>query len=103
MKVVIKVGGGPLEFSKDVWDLLDYNDDGIFETDECSKEFRTHPTFIGIIESLGEKATEPIGCYFLKAKLEIIEVPFDSLDGWYIACDDNKGIEWVEEEHRRWS
>ena len=58
-------------------------------------EFRSHPTIIKVIEELGyEKASG------LHAKLDIVDIPFDSTSGWYI--HDYDGRECINEQHQSW-
>jgi hypothetical protein len=57
-------------------------------------EFRTHPVVIRVIEELGDEANGP------RAELDIVEIPFDSCDGWYI--DDYDGKETIHETHSSW-
>jgi hypothetical protein len=60
-----------------------------------SKKFRINPIVIKVVEELSEEANGP------HAKLKIIEIPFDSVDGWEISEYD--GIESIEEDHQSWS
>jgi hypothetical protein len=59
------------------------------------KEFRTNPIVIGVVEELGDAANGPY------ADLGIIDIPFDSTEGWNI--DEYDGAESISEEHRSWS
>lgn len=77
-----------------------YNVDPIFDSryyamNGHSKEFRTNPIVIKVIEELGKEADG--SC----AELKIVEIPFDSIDGWEISEYD--GLESIEEDHQSWS
>jgi len=65
-----------------------------FAPNHDEKSFRTNPIVIQVVEELGKEAD---GTH---AKLIIVEIPFDSTDGWYIHEYD--GRETVEENHRSW-
>jgi len=58
------------------------------------KEFRTNPIVIAVVKKLGKKANGPC------AKLKVIDIPFDSTDGWEI--DEYDGNESIKESHRSW-
>lgn len=59
------------------------------------KEFRCNPVLIQVIEELGSgKASGNL------AKLKIVEIPFDTTEGWDI--DEYDGFERIEESHRFW-
>lgn len=58
------------------------------------KGFRCDTRLIKVVEQLGKEADGKF------AKLEVIEIPFNSCDGWYIHEYD--GIENIEESHRSW-
>lgn len=62
---------------------------------ERSKEFRSNPIVIQAVEELGEKANGYV------SKLKIINIPFDTLEGWEITKYD--GMESIEESHESWS
>lgn len=55
------------------------------------KEFRCNPILVQVVELMGVKASPD---------LEIIDIPFDSTDGWYIA--NQEGAEEICENHRSW-
>lgn len=57
-------------------------------------EFRTNPIVTNVVEELGEKSWGP------HAKLEIVDIPYDRLDGWYI--DEYDGKERINQEHMSW-
>jgi len=59
------------------------------------KEVRTNPILIKVIEEMGEKANGRFGV------LKVVDIPFDTLEGWNIV-EDEMGVERVEEEHRVW-
>ena len=56
--------------------------------------FRTNPIVIEVVELLGKEANTDV------SEIEIIEIPFDSTNGWEITEYD--GIERIEEFHRSW-
>lgn len=58
-------------------------------------KLRTNPIVISVVEKLGKEANG------MCAELEIIEIPFENEDGWYI--DEYDGIETIRENHRSWS
>lgn len=60
--------------------------------DTWTRDSRTHPLIIQVVEELGEKADGPC------AALEIVDVP-DGVD-WQI--EEYDGKEWVAERHRTW-
>jgi hypothetical protein len=65
----------------------------------CSKDdkyYRTHPIIVEAIEELGEKKSSGF-C----SKIKIVDIPFNSNEGWEIAEYDGK--EWIEENHQSWS
>lgn len=62
--------------------------------DRDDKKIRTNPIVIRVVEELGEEANG--SC----ADLSIVEIPFDSTDGWYI--HEYNGRETIEEYHRSW-
>jgi len=59
-----------------------------------SKEFRCNPTVVKVVEELGDEAHKDF------AKLKVVEIPFDGLDGWEI--HDYDGMETIEEDHQSW-
>lgn len=69
-----------------------YSEYFAYDCDE--KSFRTNPIVIEVVEKLGREADGPC------AELSIVEIPFDSTDGWYIHEYD--GRETIEENHRSW-
>lgn len=62
--------------------------------DRSEKELRCHPDLVGVVERLGQAAN---GSY---AALEIIEIPFEGTDGWYI--DEYDGQERINGDHPSW-
>ncbi len=61
--------------------------------DNFSREGRTHPLVIQVIEELGKDANGPC------SELKVIEIP----DGISYEIDEYDGIEHVAESHRTWS
>lgn len=61
---------------------------------DSDKAFRTNPVVVGVVLELGEDANGD------HAKLRIIDIPFDTLEGWGIT--DYDGIERIEEHHSTW-
>ena len=59
----------------------------------CSRDFRTDPTMIQVVEELGAKANGHF------AELKIVEIP----DGVDYTIEDYDGLEHVAEVHRTWS
>lgn len=59
------------------------------------KALRTHPEVVRVVELLGEEADGNF------AELKVVDIPFDSLEGWEITEYD--GVETIEENHRSWS
>lgn len=59
-------------------------------------EFRTNPVLISVVEELGSK--EASGQY---AKLKVVDIPFESFEGWEI--EEYDGKEEITETHRVWS
>jgi hypothetical protein len=96
MKVIINTCFGGFSLSQEAVDRcvelsLDRDD-----LEYCmTRDIRTNPIVIQVVEELGEKAN---GDY---AKLKIIDIPFDSEEGWHI--EDYDGRERVSEEHRTWN
>ncbi len=58
------------------------------------KEFRAHPAVVQAVEELGDKANGPF------AKLQVIDIPFDSLLGWHV--DEYDGMERISENYSSW-
>lgn len=50
---------------------------------------RTHPGLVQVVEE------------GLAPRLKVVEIPFDSPEGWHI--EDYDGAEWIAEDHRTWS
>ncbi len=72
----------------------DYNE---LEQFISSKEFRTDTRIIEAIEETGDSSY-----------INIVEIPFDSVEGWYIQppCTEEDCYEWgevIHENHRSWS
>lgn len=63
--------------------------------DSDSKDLRSNPILIQAIEELEEEANT------IFSKLKIIDIPFESTDGWEIY--DYEGVEEIHETHRSWS
>lgn len=59
------------------------------------EHFRSDPRLITIVEELGEAVS--VG----RSRLKIIDIPFDSVEGWHIALSNNY-MESVVEDHREW-
>ena len=59
------------------------------------QNLRCDPRFVQIVEELGEKANNSY------CELKIVEIPFQTIDGWYIDESDC-GIESIHEAHRVW-
>ncbi len=57
-------------------------------------EFRAHPSVVQAVEELGDKANGPF------AKLQVIDIPFDSLLGWHV--DEYDGMERISENYSSW-
>lgn len=55
---------------------------------------RTSPVVIAVVREMGEKAGDSL------SSPKILEIPFDSTDGWHI--QDYDGQERVVENHRSW-
>ena len=66
-----------------------------WEDDWNEKAFRTDPFLIQVIEELGTKANTD------NSRLKIINIPFDSTEGWEI--EEYGGKEWIAEKHNKWS
>lgn len=68
----------------------------VTDYDDLDKDklFRCNPILIKVVEELGEKANG------FCAELGIIEIPFDSVQGWRVSEYD--GNEEIVEEHRSW-
>jgi hypothetical protein len=60
--------------------------------DTWTRDNRTHPLLVKVVERLGKKASGSL------ARLEVIEIP----DGIKWEIDDYDGIETVHEQHRSW-
>jgi hypothetical protein len=58
---------------------------------ENQKIIRTHPIIIQCFEEMGEKFAN---------KGKIVEIPFETVDGWHISNYD--GQEWIAENHNTW-
>jgi hypothetical protein len=102
MKVVInrKYGGFGLS-NKAIKDCIALGMEGLSGPDgqyycECenSKAFRCDLRLIQVVEQLGNEANGDF------ASLRIVEIPFDTTDGWGIY--DYDGMERIEESHSSW-
>lgn len=69
---------------------------------EYSNEFRAHPIVLAVLEELGDRAmaADLMGH---RCTWEIIEIPFDSIDGWHIRDQECGPGEYICEDHRTWS
>lgn len=56
--------------------------------------FRCDPRVIKVVEQLGDEANGHC------SKLRIIDIPFDSYDGWHI--EEYDGMEQIAEDHQTW-
>ena len=63
--------------------------------DDNENSFRCNPIVIRVIEELGEKADG------FCSKLKIIDIPFDSIEGWVV--EEYDGMESIEAIHQSWS
>lgn len=59
----------------------------------CSRDFRTDPTMIQVVEELGTKANGRF------AQLKIVEIP----DGVDYTIEEYDGMEHIAEAHRTWA
>ena len=59
------------------------------------ESFRANPIVVQVVEQMGDKANGDF------AKLKVIDIPFDSIEGWHI--DEYDGWESICENHRSWS
>ena len=59
------------------------------------KAFRTDPFLIQVIEELGLEASAGPN-----SKLKIIDIPFETIEGWEIC--ENDGREWIVQSHEIW-
>lgn len=55
---------------------------------------RWDPDLIAVVEEMGEAS---FGRF---SRLEIVDIPFDDGEGWYI--DEYDGMETIHEDHRSW-
>jgi hypothetical protein len=62
--------------------------------DDDSNIFRSNPIVVRVVEDLGEKANG------FCAELKIVDIPFDSVEGWEITEYD--GLETIEAIHESW-
>lgn len=69
---------------------------------EHTNAFRTHPIVLEVLEELGERAMAPtlIG---RRSRFKIVEIPFDSTEGWHIRDQECATGEFICEDHRTWS
>jgi hypothetical protein len=63
--------------------------------DRDKKETRTHPALVQLATDLPEDGFDRV------CRPKVVEIPFDTLDGWHIAENDC-GEEWIAEDHRTW-
>jgi len=113
VKVVINRCYGGFGLSREAFDYLGLDWNGVFETgyidekelqqlgidssdmsyEDAKKLLRTHPRFVECVENLGSaKASGE------HAELKVVEVP-DDVD-WII--EEDGGVEWIAESHRIW-
>jgi hypothetical protein len=64
------------------------------DTYDLEKEVRANPVVVAVVEELGEAANGQ------HAKLQVVDIPFDGLDGWEV--EEYDGKEWIAEQHRTW-
>lgn len=76
------------------WDKTTY-DPAIRPDDFDDKWLRTNPIVIQVIEELGVEAAA------VASQIKIIEIPFDSFEGWYVEVG-SQGYESIHEKHRIW-
>jgi hypothetical protein len=91
MKVVINGCFGGFSISTECVEECARN--GLDVSAHCDDE-RTNPILVAAVEKLGERAN---GRY---AALRVVEIPFDTTDGWHI--DEYDGIERVAANHETW-
>lgn len=94
MKVIINRCWGGFSLSKKALKMISEKGVGTSYDETSANSFRFNPTVVEVVEQLGDEAN---GDY---AKLRIVEIPFESDEGWYI--DDYDGMETIREEHRSW-
>lgn len=58
------------------------------------KEFRSNPILVKVVKKLKGKANG------LFAKLKVVDIPFDSIEGWEI--EETDGWETIQEIHKSW-
>lgn len=80
--------------NKVVYNVRRVNDDGIAYA--YSKEFRTHPDLIDVLEQMGDAANGP----YSRLKLVTIDDPNITLDD--IEIHDDEGCETIHEVRRIW-
>lgn len=101
MKVVVNRCYGGFSVSKKVLEKLGAEPDDIYLHDWADREgldykaLRASPKLVAAIKELGREDASTGYSY-----LEIVEIPFDTLDGWYIQEYD--GRETIRENHRTW-
>lgn len=66
------------------------------KSDKAQLEFRTNPILLKVVEELGDKAGGEYGL------LKIVEIPFDTIEGWHICGPECGGGEYICEDHRTW-
>ena len=85
-----------LEDKEDILPMLGSYEPVIhYDDPHDEKRFRSHPVVIQVVEELGDKASVPV------SQIQIIEIPFENFEGWYI-CVTDEGWESIHEEHRVW-
>jgi hypothetical protein len=68
-----------------------------------SEEWRANPHLVSCIEELGSNCASGRNPWFsgFGSCLSIVDIPFDSFDGWYIDNHECSG-ESVVEDHKSW-
>jgi hypothetical protein len=95
MKVVINHCYGGFSVSEKVMERLGVDSPYLSPWGTREEVTRINPELIAIIEELGSEESSG-KC----ANLVIVEIPFDSAEGWHI--EEYDGFEWISENHRTW-
>lgn len=66
-----------------------------------SNELRTNPIVLSVLEELGDRAMHPLGEEAPRL-FKIIEIPFESTEGWHIRDFECGTGEYIVENHRTW-
>ena len=107
MKVLVNRCFGGFGVSEAVLDKLGVRSLRALEDELFTKEhpvrteklLRTYQPLIEAVEEVG-LGKHRLGANGLYADIEIIEIPFDTTNGWQIREHD--GREWIAEDHRTW-